>query len=161
MRACLWIPGTFSLTNQMLSNLRAAGYARGRAIRGAVDAFEQETKAIRRAAKAAVRRSSFGVLEGVPWDEVELEFWVFGHRKHDPDAWYLLGKAVTDGLGDAGVFASDRFCIGGTAGRVLTTLEGEACRRGYANETMESEVVPLDQPGVLVWMMAAGRCGHA
>lgn len=123
----VWIPGRFSLTNKMLSNLRASEKFHGKRPRGWVDAFAQETMAIRMAAKVAACRVDMSETAELP--EVgyvcALEFGVFGHRRHDPDAWYLLGKAVTDGLADAGVIEQDRSDVWETGGRVLQSAAEE------------------------------------
>lgn len=130
MKFALWIPGRFALTNTMLSNLRAAGYAKGKGDakgwhRPIVDAFVEETRAIRLAAKAAFRHRCdlASVLIKAAHRPLYLGFWVFGHGRHDPDAWYLLAKAVTDGLADAGVISQDRHDVGGTRGLVLKVAQ--------------------------------------
>jgi hypothetical protein len=129
MTSVIWVPGKFSLTNRMLSNLRAAGYAKGKAVargwtgRRVEDRFAAETRAIRLAVKVAARKA--GVLRfHVP---CILGFYVFGHRKADPSAWYLLGKAAEDGLVDAGVLGRDRFDVAEVRGRVLRTQLEEEC----------------------------------
>lgn len=169
MRAVLWVPGKFSLTNKMLDNLRAGSrYQGSRPPRGWVNAFEQETQAIRLATKAAVR-GDVGRLTGFPGQRCSVEFAVFGHRKHDPDAWYLLGKAALDGLVDAHVFASDRHEVWATMGRVMQSeLDESGSRRGCLGY---GDVIPVGVPGVAVclnWaLLSAGGdvvsevCGHA
>lgn len=124
----VWIPGRFSLTNKMLSNLRAAEKFRGRRPKGWVDGFAQETQAIRLATAAAWRSKEPDVMEwgAVPSSYVcSVFFAVFGHHKHDPDAWYLLGKAVLDGLVGARVIREDRSDVWGTAGRVCESRAEE------------------------------------
>lgn len=154
MTWALWVPGRFSLTNAMLDNLRAAGFYQGRSrlgkrLRaGAWDAFAVETSAIRLATKVAAVRE-FGALVSPLAPRVSLDFTVFGHRKHDPDAWYLLGKAVTDGLRDAGVLASDRFGVFRTSGRVLQNEFEEVA------EVLGAPVPRLmKEPGVWVLIFA-------
>lgn len=154
----MWVPGRFRLTNQMLHDLRAAGKyeaagARwGRMPRGGFDRFAIETAEIRLAVKVAAR----GALPCM--HPAEVAFIVFGHRKHDPDAWYLLAKAAMDGLVDAGVFASDRFGVLTTSGAVLR----DAAAEDSAAERLEWKV-PLGQPGVAIVVQELDEegCGHA
>lgn len=119
----LWVPGRFDLTNKMLDNLRAAGRGGARPPRGFVDLFAEECRRIRwltfKAAKEAdlARQRSGG--------RCSLTYVVFGHRRHDPDAWLLLGKAATDGLRDARVFASDRHEVGEVRGYVCQSQRDE------------------------------------
>jgi hypothetical protein len=150
MRSVLWIPGRFSLTNKMLSNLRAAGAA-GEAYRRALnrhaaahrpkDLFAEETQAIRLAVKGAARVAKAEPVVGL----VSIEVYVFGHHKHDPDAWLLLAKAATDGLVDAGVIGSDRFQVWTVTGRVAQTEDEEralvtrAVARGLVIKGTEGE----------------------
>lgn len=121
----IWIPGRFSLTNKMLSNLRAAEHYYGRRPKGWRDAFAEETVAIRLATKAAAKDVAPGVVARCLDEVCALSFGVFGHRRHDPDAWYLLGKAVADGLADAGVIHQDRSDVWHTGGRVLQSRAEE------------------------------------
>jgi hypothetical protein len=122
MTRVLWVKGTFRLTNGLLDDLRAAGKfegfakAKGWPIRGGHDNYADHQHAVRLAVKGA---SHAVTASGIGLGVVDLAFWVFGHGRHDPDAWYLLAKAATDGLVDAGVIDSDRFNIRGTRGRVL------------------------------------------
>jgi hypothetical protein len=121
MKAVLWVPGRFSLTNQMLSNLRAAGSYRGHKPKGWRDLFAEETATIRLAVKVAARGvSGFGL--------VSVFVTVLGHWKHDPDGWLLLGKAAVDGLVDAGLMMSDRQDLYSLGGRVTATREEDARR---------------------------------
>jgi hypothetical protein len=119
MTRVVWVAGTFRLTNGLLDDLRAAGKfegfakAKGWKIRGGHDAFAEHQKAVRLAVKVAAR----GL--GSQGPRVDVAFWIFGHGRHDPDAWYLLGKAALDGLADAGAVDSDRFNVRNTWGRVL------------------------------------------
>lgn len=142
MRAMFFVEGRFRLTNQMLSDLRAAGHFEGEAAalrrqggwRGrkspGYDLFASETQAIRLATKASAKN-----IGAVP-DVVNVALWVLGHHKHDPDAWLLLGKAIIDGLKDAGLIRSDRFQVGVVAGRVVrSTAEEFSVRRYYEEET--------------------------
>jgi hypothetical protein len=122
MNRVLWVPGTFRGTNGLLDDLRAAGRfegfakAKGWPIRGGHDAFAEHQAAVRLAVKAAAMRA---FAQGCAAWTVDLAFWLFGHGRHDPDAWYLLGKAAVDGLADAGIIDSDRFNVRNTRGRVL------------------------------------------
>lgn len=157
MTSILWVPGRFSLTNKMLDNLRAAEKYHGRRPKGWVDLFAQETRAIRLAVKAAAKRSPPGAP---PAGFVcNVRFIVFGHRKYDPDAWYLLGKAALDGLVDAKVFSSDRFRVWTTGGRVLRNADEEKfVVSGFGGHLFEiggriASVVP-EKPGLaieLIW----------
>jgi hypothetical protein len=173
MKTNVWIPGKFSLTNHMLSNLRAAGRWNG-AVRpkGWVDMFAQETKAIRLAAAVAVRRSDINSKRSwhEAWDVWSLTFGVFGHGKHDPDAWYLLGKAVCDGFADAGAILQDRSDVWETGGRVLQGIwEEEWWLREVAGADANIIAVPRGEvdevpgkagPGVLVTMVDFERPAH-
>jgi hypothetical protein len=148
----VWIPGRFSLTNHMLSNLRAAGRWHGKRPRGWVDAFAQETKAIRMAAVAAIRKHG---VEGKgdwwePFGVWSLAFGVFGHHRHDPDAWYLLAKAICDGLADADFIEQDRSDVWGTEGRVLQSAAEE---RWWMDETDGPGARVPVEAGVMVTMM--------
>ena len=143
MRAVLWVPGKFSLTNKMLDNLRAGSrYQGARPPCGWVNMFEQETAAIRLAVKTAARREAADVVSAGP---CRVGFVVFGHHKHDRDAWYLLGKAALDGLVDAGVFTSDRFGVESTHGWVLRNSTEEANARCALDD-----VVPEGRPGLAI-----------
>jgi hypothetical protein len=160
----VWIPGRFSLTNKMLDNLRASEKYHGRRPKGWRDLFAEETAAIRLAAKMAVLRTSGGwpLRESrVPDDVCALAFGVFGHHRHDPDAWYLLGKAVTDGFADAGVIEQDRRDVWETGGRVLQSRDEELL---WFLERGGSVGCP-EGAGVLVWLSfferPVGRCSHA
>jgi hypothetical protein len=116
----LWVPGRFSLTNAMLDHLRAAGFYQGRSRSGkrlragAWDAFAAETQTIRLAVKAAAVRARVSGIRA----RADVHLVVLGHHKHDPDAWYLLGKAAVDGLVDAGALTSDRRNVGIVSGFV-------------------------------------------
>lgn len=152
MKAVLWVPGRFSLTNRMLSNLRAAGSYRGRKPSGWVDLFAEETAAIRLASKVAARGiTGFGL--------VSVFVTVLGHWKHDPDGWLLLGKAAVDGLVDAGLMISDRRDLYSLGGRVTATRE-EDLRKwcaiyGPANPLLGSGFF-IEVEGVF-----ESGCGHA
>lgn len=132
MNIVIWVPGTFRLTNGLLDDLRAAGkfegYARakGWTVRGGHDAFAEHQAAVRLAVKAIAARSPAAGVIGL--GAVDVAFWVFGHGRHDPDAWYLLGKAAVDGLVDADVIDSDRFNVRNTWGRVLHGPEDELAK---------------------------------
>lgn len=119
MRWAFWIPGKFRLTNGMLSDLRAAGFAHaGRYAGGPVrpcDRFNRETHQIRETA-ALVTKAAARERRRVP---VNIRVAVFGHHKHDPDAWYLLAKAIIDGMVASRFLASDRREVGWVSGRVL------------------------------------------
>ncbi len=149
MASCtLWVPGRFKLTNQMLSDLRAAGFYAGRARHGAAakrcrDFFAAETQAIRLAVKAAAIREGIGI-EPPPF-RASIGLTVFGHQKHDPDAWYLFAKAAIDGLVDAKVLTSDRRNLGTVSGYVVQS--GEAVGRPKAAD---------DGPGVCIHL----DCGY-
>jgi hypothetical protein len=152
----LWVPGKFSLTNAMLSNLRAAGRYQGTArAKGwkpgpGYDLFAAETQAIRLAVKAAMVRSPIPFVFPAL---TSLDFRVFGHRRHDPDAWYLLAKAATDGLADAGLFANDRHSVGHTSGRVLQSEDEERKAREVAAMIPTAALPPSGVPGVLIWLL--------
>jgi hypothetical protein len=121
------MPGTFSLTNKMLSNLRAAEKYVGRKPADWRDLFAEETQAIRLAVKGAARRASIGcVCADGAWN---VHVGVFGHWKHDPDSWLLLGKAAVDGLVTAGVMSSDRFNLWELSGRTYRGKEEERVAR--------------------------------
>jgi hypothetical protein len=160
MKAVLWMPGRFNLTNKMLSNLRAAGVARGRGIRGAVDYFAEETLAIRLAAASAARQYDLARLVPVPDTTCDVGVYVFGHRKHDPDAWYLLAKPAIDGLVNAGVFYSDRRQVHVVSGRVLQThFEEEAARTelGLGKLPLSSS----HGAAIVLHWLGMEVCGHA
>lgn len=114
----LWLAGTYALTNRMLSDLRAAGYAHGyrnaMAKRGrvafptqpVVDRFALECQRIRNDVNLLARssrifdRRDFG-------RRCALRVFAFGHPKLDADAPLLAAKAISDGFSDAGVFRHD------------------------------------------------------
>jgi len=129
MRISLWVPGRFSLTNKMLSNLRAAGrYSGKQRPVGWRDLFAEETAAIQLAVVAAAKRVTPAVQMAL--DSAADKLWnvhvgVFGHHKHDPDSWLLLGKAAVDGLVAARVFSSDRFNLWELSGRTYRSREEE------------------------------------
>jgi hypothetical protein len=129
----LWVQGTFRLTNGLLDDLRSAGKfegfakAKGWPVRGGHDAYAGHQQAVRLAVKAA---SHAIAASGIGLGVVDLAFWVFGHGRHDPDAWYLLAKAATDGLVDAGAVDSDRFNVRTTRGRVLHGPSQEMAKLG-------------------------------
>ena len=124
----LWIPGKRKLTNAMLSDLRAAGFYAGKAkaygarrAAGNRDRFATETAAIRKlvadeAMRLGLRRRVAKVAAPQLFDVFVT---VTGHPRHDPDAWYLLGKAAVDGLVDALVLHSDRKQINIVGGTVM------------------------------------------
>jgi len=117
----IFVEGRFPLTNQLLSDLRAAGVYVGkrRKLRPGFDAFSVGTRTIRMLTKVAARDLD---MSDVRLDErLHVAVVVVGHERHDPDAWVLLGKAAIDGLRDAKVIASDRFQIGAVLGMVLQT----------------------------------------
>jgi hypothetical protein len=150
----VWIPGRFSLTNKMLSNLRAAEKFHGKRPRDWVDLYNQEVQAIRMAAKMAANQQ----LPSEFWDEVApsghvcaVSFGVFGHRRHDPDAWYLLGKPVVDGFADAGVLRQDRADVWDVGGRVCQSREEERYWYTEHGGCVGAGVVPTD-PGVMAWL---------
>lgn len=151
MRAMFFIEGKFRLTNQMISDLRAAGHyegeARARRLRKkpGYDLFAAETQAIRLAVKGAARVAGIGQASGVQ----NVVVWVFGHRRHDPDAWLLLAKAAVDGLVDARVMVSDRFNVGMLAGRVLQS-EAEEFEVRLECRERTGEAVPENRPGMVV-----------
>jgi hypothetical protein len=129
MNIIIWVPGAFRLTNGLLDDLRAAGkfegYARAKGwpLRGGHDAFAEHQAAVRLAVKARAAAARVICL-----GTVDVAFWVFGHGRHDPDAWYLLGKAAVDGLVDAEVVDCDRFNVRNTWGRVLRGPEDELAK---------------------------------
>jgi hypothetical protein len=130
VRFALWVAGRFSLTNEMLSNLRAAGFAHGRNIPRRRDHYSEEVAAIRLAVKGAAREQ--GLVPRPPQRfvvpeerRVDVRVVVLGHARHDPDAWYLLSKAAIDGLRDADVLSSDRFCVRWVSGTVVHVTEDE------------------------------------
>jgi hypothetical protein len=127
--AMFFIEGRFRLTNQMLSDVRAAGWyeceAKMRRVRkpAGYDLAANETKAIRLAVKSMGKRSA-------GWKgAIDVAIFVVGHGRHDPDAWQLLGKAIVDGLQDAKVFRRDGVGLGMLLGRVLR--EGDEHARVY------------------------------
>jgi len=130
----MWCPGRFRLTNKMLSDLRAAGFATGqqrfRVPRLATrrpwvvrDLFAAETRAIRLLVKATALRDHWPQIPAGQRARVSVA--VFGHHRHDPDAWLLLAKPAIDGLVDAAVFASDRKALGVVQGFVLQSRDDE------------------------------------
>ena len=124
MKMALWVPGRFRLTNGMLSDLRAAGYADGRARGFDVDEFAAETERIRReVASAALNASMRGGCVDGQW---YVHVGVFGHSKFDPDSWLLLGKAAVDGLVQGRVFGSDRFNLWELSGRTYRDMREQA-----------------------------------
>lgn len=131
----MWCPGRFRLTNGMLSDLRAAGrYSAGRfgraPIRGPWDRFAEETRAIRLLVKATAARERWPLCPYGYRAVIRCE--VFGHQRHDPDAWLLLGKAAVDGLVDAHVLSSDRRSVGVLAGYVEQSGEATCRPEGAA-----------------------------
>jgi hypothetical protein len=157
MTAALWVPGKFSLTNAMLSGIRAAEKFHGRRPKNWHDYYAEEVAAIRLAVKCAATRLGVEALRGESGQVCKVGFEVVGHHKHDPDAWYLLGKAAIDGLVDATVFQSDRREVWLTWGRVLqTTLEENVLRDCYR----ENWGVVVGGQGVAVffdWFCVDGR----
>ncbi len=156
MTRVLWVPGTFRLTNGLLDDLRAAGnyegFARAKRYRlvkpgGAHDQYAQHQAAVRTAVAAVARRRSWGG----PLARVDVLFYIFGHRRHDPDAWCLPGKAALDGLVDAGVFASDRFAVCRTGGRVFATaLDEREARDRLMSEVDVGWCAGIGESGMLV-----------
>jgi hypothetical protein len=146
----VWIPGRFSLTNAMLSNLRAAEKYRGKRPRNWRDAFAEETQAIRLAAKRAISKvvqEESGPIGLEPDEVCSLRFGVIGHGRHDPDAWYLLAKAVVDGFCDSGLLWPDRKSVWVTGGRVLQSVVEEFW---WVRYTCGSAVRVPAVPGVMV-----------
>lgn len=116
----LWMPGDGWLTtNQLLDLQRASGYYDGRAAalpaerrKPAKRTFNTAIRAMRDATILAARaRKLVKVTE-----PVVLVFVHFGSGRRDASSWYLIGKAVEDGLVEAGVLGSDRFDVYATAG---------------------------------------------
>jgi hypothetical protein len=163
MRVIFFVEGRFRLTNQMLSDLRAAGHYEGEAAlmrrqgkwRGrkkpGYDLFSQETQAIRLAVKASAR--------SCPPLPVDVTVLVVGHRKHDPDAWYLLAKAVVDGLVDVGLIGSDRFGIGYVSGRVMRTEQEEEDCFALADSMMGSRAPHSACAGAFVILETSAGMG--
>jgi hypothetical protein len=133
--ASVFVAGKFRSTNEMLSDLRAAGHYEGRArergLRPALghDLFVAQVEAIRLASIAAWRRwknseeriavsglSSRGQVV-LRKSCVRVAFHVTGFGKRDPDSWYLLAKPAVDGMCVA-LGWSDRFNVWEVAGRV-------------------------------------------
>lgn len=132
----IFVEGRFALTNQMLSDLRAAGVYVGkrRKLLPGFDRFAVETRTIRMLTKVAARKLE---VADVPLaSRLHVGVVVVGHERHDPDGWLLLGKAAVDGLRDAGVIASDRFQIGLVSGMVLQTAKQHAQIFEWADEVM-------------------------
>jgi hypothetical protein len=143
----LWVPGRFRLTNDLLSDLRGAGRYEGLADgkgwgkpRPGCDLYANHQQAVRLAVKAAAR--GCGTIVG----PVSLLFYLWGHGKGDPSAWYLIGKAAEDGLVDAGVLISDRFCVLDTGGAVVS-VEREPYWRHALN------LGPDDARGPGLWIL--------
>jgi hypothetical protein len=141
----------------MLSDLRAAGKyeGRGAALRGGrrpgFDSFAAETLAIRLAVKAAARPFVAAWPPTPGPGLLNPSFIVFGHHRHDPDAWYLWAKAAVDGLTDAGICTQDKHAIGCPSGRVLQS-SGEEVAYVLRNLMPKGYV---DGPGVrigLTWV---------
>lgn len=162
MTRVLWVPGRFSLTNQLLAEVRAAGFYAGRHMTKGMrvraspgsNVFTTHQQAVRLAVKAAAARGA-PIATGMTWD---LTFYVFCHRKHDPSAWYLLGKAAEDGLVDAGVLGSDRFQVGTTSGRVLQSA-AEELHFAQRFSSLLGSGGPIDGPGVAI-ILSPARCPH-
>ena len=120
----------FRLTNQMLSDLRAAGKyegasrAFGLSMRRGVDLFAREVVDIRNVCALFFRRAADQRLDGV---RVDVSCVFVGHGRHDPDAGHLAIKALVDGMVDAGFLSSDRRDVRWTRGLVAQSrddLEG-------------------------------------
>ena len=132
MRWNFWIPGKFRLTDQMLSDLRAAGMAAAGRTAGKapriVDHYVREVREIRKAA-AQVTRGAVHERDHGPF---AIRIIVFGHRSHDPDAWYLLAREIVRGMVTSGFLMSPRE-IQSVAGRVLQTVEEENSERAISS----------------------------
>lgn len=123
--AKVFVPGKFRLTNQMLSDLRGAGYFEGygrarygKRPRAGHDAFAEEVEKIRMASFTAWKTwlSGAGNRAALP-GLFSFRFFVTAHRRHDPDAWYLLAKPAIDGMASA-LWSSDRLHVWTVSGRV-------------------------------------------
>lgn len=115
----LWLPGEFPTTNRLLDIQRASGFYDGhgavtgaRRRKNALD-FNKVVSEIRQRAKL----QALGARLRPVTSAVPLLFVHLGSGRRDPSSWYLSAKAVEDGLVDARVLASDRFCVTATAGR--------------------------------------------
>jgi hypothetical protein len=141
--AFFFIPGTFRLTNGMLDDLHAAGFARGRGVRQPRDRYNDHVREIRNAAALHARAVGLKRLVGI-WDLAVL---VVGHGRHDPDAWMLAGKAILDGLVQAQIIGSDRKQIRLTSGTVL--------KYGGELEICKALRLQPGRPGCIVRLMPA------
>jgi len=125
--AAVFVPGRFRLTNKMLSDLRAAGHYEGRAREmrrkpePGHDRFANETQRVKWLSFNAWRRwRGAGAVKGDCF-RLDVRYFVTGHRRHDPDAWYLLSKAAIDGMVEA-MGIKDRFSVGEVGGLVAQAL---------------------------------------
>jgi hypothetical protein len=149
------VPGKFSLTNKMISNIYAAEKYHDKRPANWRDYYAEEVAAIRLATKVAVRRRHFPRVG--TGEFLDITIWVLGHSRHDPDAWLLLAKAAIDGLVDAEVVASDRSGIGTIAGRVLQQ-HLEECQ---ASLVAERDGVRIGGEGFVMVLAGGERIGHA
>jgi hypothetical protein len=154
-QAKVFVPGKFSLTNKMLSNLRAAGVYEGRAKEmgrrpaPGHDLFAAETEAVKLASCAAWRKWARDAKEEdkVP-GVVSVVIFVTGHYRHDPDAWYLLAKPAIDGMATA-LWSSDRLHVGTVSGRVAMQ-KGEPWHRTW------SDLADAGVPGFVMYVCQEG-----
>lgn len=125
----LWLPADVPSNNILLQAQRAEGFSAGIRYyerthnRRKSPAFRPYSKAIAslRAHAAAQARANLIPCPAEHW--VRLAFFLLGHHRFDPDAWYLAGKAITDGLQDAGIIGRDGADVHSTEGRCVRSVE--------------------------------------
>lgn len=126
----LWVPGDFPSNNEMIGVARHDGFAAG------LHYYERHTKRRRaapppndynkraRAIRATVAARALRDLKPLPPERwCRLAFYLIGHPRYDPDAWYLAAKHATDGLQDAGIVGRDGVGVHSTEGRCVRSKE--------------------------------------
>lgn len=153
--ARLWVPGRFLPTNELLSMMRAEGFYEGRGSmmpaksrKPPGHSFALTEKGYREAAWA------MALAEGLPRPFASRRvdaFFVLAYRRptkpRDADAWTLAGKAILDGLADAGVVVSD--------GRGVRRVGGDRCGLGATiGDLPDGLSFRTEAPGMLVILTA-------
>lgn len=147
----LWLPGDFPSNNDLLEAARAEGFnaglrhyerARARRQSSILRPHARAIASIRGHAAAHARRELVPVPAEV-W--VRLAFHLIGHPRYDSDAWYLAGKAVADGLQDAGIIGRDGADVHSTEGRCVRSREEarallQAARSDYCPSAPDAPV---------------------
>lgn len=150
----LWLPGDFPSNNALLELARTEGFnaglrhyerARGKRQSASLRPHARAIAAIRAHAAAHARR----YLTPIPAERwVRVAFHLIGHPRYDADAWYLAGKAIADGLQDAGIFGRDGADVHSTEGRCVRSAEEARTLLTLAAVTAPEDLAPPQ--GVIV-----------